>query len=224
MMASLLLVVRNARRVSFQKVADGRKRHGAYLIFPIRPDSSRVGCRQSLQLETQQKSFWDMLGPYGLNSNPKGDIHHGIKPIRRHPRHRTQTHAEFNPRRPLRPNESIAVTVVLRHRPSSRSHESLAELAARGQRLTLDELTTRYGADPEDVRKVEEFARAHGLKAANVNLSARTLTLSGTVHAFCQAFRVDLAHYEHALGGYRGCTGPIQVPIELKDVIHDVLG
>src|SRR5581483_10138419 len=174
-MASLLPVVRNARRVSFQKVADGRKRHGAYLIFPIRPDSSRVGCRQSLQLETQQKSFWDMLGPYGLNSNPKGDIHHGIKPIRRH----------------------------LRHRPSSRSHESLAELAARGQRLTLDELTTRYGADPEDVRKVEEFARAHGLKASNVNLGARTLTLSGTVHAFCQAFRVDLAHYEHALGGYR---------------------
>ncbi len=128
------------------------------------------------------------------------------------------------PAGPCNPKESIQVTVVLRHRPSSRGHESLAELAARGQRLTLDEYTARYGADPEDVKKVEEFARAHGLKASHINLGARTLTLSGTVHAFCQAFRVDLTHYEHSQGGYRGCAGPIQVPIELKDIIHDVLG
>src|SRR5579875_2084367 len=116
------------------------------------------------------------------------------------------------PAGPCDPNESIAVTVVLRYRPSSRSHESLAELAARGQRLTLDELTTRYGADPEDVRKVEEFARAHGLKASNVNLGARTLTLSGTVHAFCQAFRVDLAHYELAWVDIGGVLGRFRCP------------
>lgn len=125
---------------------------------------------------------------------------------------------------PCDPNEEIEVTVVLRHRPSSQEHASLAELVARGERITRDEFEARYGADPDEVQQVQAFAQAHGLKAGNVNLGARAMTLSGTVGAFSEAFQVKLDRYEHAGGSYRGRTGPIHVPEELKDAIRGVHG
>ena len=64
---------------------------------------------------------------------------------------------------PCDPTESVQVTVVLRPRPLGEDVKPLDELVASGERLTRSEYEARYGADPEDVKRVEEFAHAHGL-------------------------------------------------------------
>ena len=78
------------------------------------------------------------------------------------------------------------------------------QLIASGERLTRSEYEARYGADPKDVKQVQAFARAHGLKVSSVNRSARTVMLSGTAAAFNKAFQVDLAHYQCPRGDLPG--------------------
>ena len=38
------------------------------------------------------------------------------------------------------------------------------------------------------------------------------------------AFGVQLKEYQHPNGNYRGRTGPVQIPVELQDVIEGVFG
>src|SRR5207244_3139255 len=59
---------------------------------------------------------------------------------------------------------------------------------------------------------------------STVNVGARTVILSGTADAFCRAFQVDLARYDYPGGTYRGRTGAMHVPVDLKDVILGVFG
>ncbi|MGH9407586.1 MAG: S53 family peptidase [Terriglobia bacterium] len=125
---------------------------------------------------------------------------------------------------PCDPSEAMQATIVLRHRPSAAGHTSLAELVARGERLTRAEYESRYGADPEDIRRVETFARSHGLSVAEVNRAARTVVLGGTAATFATAFQVDLSHYEYSGGTYRGRTGAVYVPADLHGIVQNVLG
>jgi kumamolisin len=125
---------------------------------------------------------------------------------------------------PCDPQEAVRVTIVLRSRKPGKNQESLEELVARGGRLTRSQLAARYGADSKDVKQVEKFARANELTVSDVNPGARTLSLSGTAEAFRKAFRVELVRYQHAGGTHRGYTGAVSLPVEMKDVIQDVLG
>jgi kumamolisin len=118
----------------------------------------------------------------------------------------------------------MQVTVVLRHRASGEKPEPIAELVNRGERLTRDQYEERYGADPRDIARVEEFARANGLSVSSVNPAARTVSLSGTAGAFSRAFQVDLARFAYPGGTYRGRIGPVHVPANLADVIRGVFG
>jgi kumamolisin len=125
---------------------------------------------------------------------------------------------------PCDPTESVQVTVVLRSRPLGRNEKPLGELVASGERLTRSEYEARYGADPEDVRRVEAFAHAHSLAVSSVNLSAKTLKLTGTAAACSKAFQVDLAQYQGPQVAYRGRTGPVYIPDSLEGVIVSVHG
>jgi kumamolisin len=125
---------------------------------------------------------------------------------------------------PCDPSEPMQVTVVLRRRPSKKKAPSLPELIQRGERLTRRQFASRYGADPEDIKQVEEFAQANGLTVESVNPGARTMRLSGTAGAFSRAFRVDLFRYAYTGGTYRGRAGAVYVPAELEEIVRDVLG
>ena len=113
------------------------------------------------------------------------------------------------------PNAVMQATIVLRPRSSSANAESLADLVARGERLTRAEYQARYGADPADVQAVLAFTSSFGLALTRVDLAARTVTLTGKTGDFSKAFQVELAHYEHSGGNYRGRTGAVSVPREL---------
>jgi kumamolisin len=122
------------------------------------------------------------------------------------------------------PTESVQVTVVLRPRPLGKNVKPLNALVAGGERLTRSEYEARYGADPEDEKQVEAFARANGLTVSSVNRGARTLKLTGTAEACSKAFQVDLDQYQCPEATYRGRTGPVYIPGSLKGVIISVHG
>jgi kumamolisin len=126
--------------------------------------------------------------------------------------------------RPIGPKEGVQATLMLRARKRPKGVKPLERLIAGGERVSRSQYEARYGADPQDLKKVQAFARAHKLKVSNVNRSARTLVLSGPADSFNKAFQVDLAHYEGPAGAYRGRTGPISIPAAFKGVIVGVHG
>jgi kumamolisin len=99
---------------------------------------------------------------------------------------------------------------------------------ARGERsaghLSRAEFARRHGASRADLDKVREFAEAHGLAVVQEHVGRRAVVLSGTVAQFNDAFGVELRHYSHPGGTYRGRTGPVHIPAELDGVIEAVLG
>ncbi len=124
----------------------------------------------------------------------------------------------------LDPNEPMHVTLVLRERPPHGKEPSLAELVASGKRVSREQYAERYGADPKDVKEVEKFAHAHGLKVGQVDLPARTVALTGNCDAFTKAFQVELAAYQYQGKTYRGRTGAVSIPSELNGVVVGVHG
>lgn len=126
------------------------------------------------------------------------------------------------------PNERIRVTVVIRPRSTSERASEVAESSARMPQdrsyLTREELESRYGATPDDLSKVEAFAREYALDVIEASAAKRTVLLSGTVAAFSRAFNVKLARYKHPKGVFRVRSGPIYLPVELGPVVQAVLG
>ena len=90
--------------------------------------------------------------------------------------------------------------------------------------LTQDEYASTYGADPADLAKVEAFAQAHGLVVVQTSVARRSVFLSGTAAAFGEAFGTTIENFEHEGGTYRGRTGALTVPTDLKDIIEGVFG
>ena len=125
------------------------------------------------------------------------------------------------------PNERLEVSLLLRRRDADAFHTHVAGLLAgdaAARPLSREEFATRHGADPKDVHAVRTFAEAHGLAVVQQHLARRTVVLAGTVAQFNAAFGVDLQHYEHADGSYRGREGGIQLPAALQDIVEGVFG
>ncbi|MDE2052796.1 MAG: peptidase S53, partial [Gammaproteobacteria bacterium] len=128
---------------------------------------------------------------------------------------------------PADPAERLEATVVVRAADRQGLQDRLQRLA-RGDRsgghLSRTEFARRHGASRADLDAVREFAEAHGLAVVQEHAGRRSLVLSGTVAQFNDAFAVELQHYSHPGGTYRGRTGPVHIPAELEGVIEAVLG
>ncbi len=99
---------------------------------------------------------------------------------------------------PVDPGERIEVTVVLRRAspPSAAQRTASARSLQERQYLTRQQLEAEQGAAPDDIAKVEAFAKEHGLDVVEVSPARRTVVLSGTAEALSQAFGVTLNKYE----------------------------
>ena len=133
------------------------------------------------------------------------------------------------------PDESMQVTVLLRPRPMAKEgsaakakHPSAEELGARLPKdrpeLSREQFEATQGASEEDVAKIESFAHQHRLTVVQADRARRTVVLAGTVASFSSAFDVELIHYEHPDGNYRGRSGAVHIPAELENIIVGVFG
>jgi kumamolisin len=127
--------------------------------------------------------------------------------------------------RAVDPNEQILVTVLVR-RPSVTTDQQNINAHTLSERsyLSRERFKAEHEVDPEDLKKVEEFAHQYGLAVKEINEAAGTMVLIGSTEAFSKAFRVELSHYVHPNFTYRGRTGHVQIPDYLVGVVEAVLG
>ena len=140
-----------------------------------------------------------------------------LKKSVRHPRHGAHKVG------PSDPKESLTVTVRVRRRPDA---PALPAPSAAGPRKIIShaEFAANYGAAQADFDKVTAFAKEHGLKVVDANLTRRTVILSGTVAQMNQAFGVELAQYKTPTEVYRGREGAVQLPASLANIVEGVFG
>ena len=125
------------------------------------------------------------------------------------------------------PTERLEVTMLVRRKANDKLTERVKKLAAGDKgtgQLTRQEFTAEHGADPADIAELRSFAGAHGLAVVQEHAGRRTVILSGTVEQFNAAFGVNLQKFDSDSGSYRGRTGTVQLPDELKGIVEAVLG
>jgi kumamolisin len=128
---------------------------------------------------------------------------------------------------PADPDESVAVTVVVRRRPDAASVDT-AELGARAlaarEYVSREEFAATRGAAPEDIAAVEAFARAHGLRVLGASPERRSVFLVGRAAELARAFGADLMRYRVFEREVRGRVGPLSVPVDLGGIVVGVFG
>lgn len=110
-----------------------------------------------------------------------------------------------------------------------RPRRPLADLDARLSRaqpyLSREEFAATYGADPEDLAKVEAFASEDGLEVVESSPARRTVRLAGRAADVANAFGVRFVIRQSPDGStYRGYEREISLPPELQDIVQGVFG
>lgn len=116
--------------------------------------------------------------------------------------------------RPQVPGVKPAVTAV------ARSSATVAEPRYPGR----EEFARTHGADPEDVVRIEQFARSHGLIVTDADPALRSVKLAGPAPVLGQALGVTLSRYQGKSGPYRSADGPVRLPAELAPIVQAVIG
>ena len=116
------------------------------------------------------------------------------------------------------PVDTIEVSVLLRRRAAP----DLA--AAHDEPITREEFAARYAASRDDVERVEAFAQQFDLTIVGVDLPRRTIAIAGTIASMNEAFGTTLKLYECEQGPYRGRSGPLYLPADLRDIVMGVFG
>ena len=87
------------------------------------------------------------------------------------------------------------------------------------------EFAERFGADPDDVKRVEDFAAEHGLEVVETSVPRRVVVLRGRLADLGAAFGTDLALYKSPeLGTFRSRGATMAVPASIHDALESVLG
>ncbi len=134
--------------------------------------------------------------------------------------------------RPMGPADPLAradVTLRLRPRKSAarvlRDAVKMAEQLPRNRKyLCREEFAAKAGADPADLKQIDEFARNNNLTIVDTNVAARTVRLNGKVEDLNTAFGVKLQEFQVDDEKYRGRTGKVSVPEAVSEIVQAVYG
>lgn len=119
----------------------------------------------------------------------------------------------------LSADQNMEVTIRIRHK------ESVEASLKTGKRFSRSKYEEMFGAKDEDIAKVEAFAQAHELTVAAIEKARRSIMLRGKVSDFEKAFKVKMFCFRESGGHtFRGRSGEISIPEELKDVVDGVFG
>jgi kumamolisin len=133
--------------------------------------------------------------------------------------------AGSHPIGPVNPEEPIEVTLYLRAPTTTNLSDLISEqIQQKRPPLSREEYAATQSAAPEDIAKVEQFAREHGLMVVTTDPVRRRMVLAGTAAAMSAAFATQLQRYEHPGGQYRGRSGPLHIPEELDQIVVGVFG
>lgn len=146
---------------------------------------------------------------------------------------------------PVKPDEVIGVTLLLRPRPGSPPLPGLSDWQAGSPRiLSPDEYAATYGAADADLDAVTAFAAAHELQVLERHAGRRSVTMKGTAAQLNKAFGITLNYYEaqrpaaapHTnaraeeppapapLYTHHGYDGAVHLPTSLAGIVQSVVG
>ena len=119
----------------------------------------------------------------------------------------------------------VLATVIVRRRAAP-EWQSRLDAIMRGEALPVsrDVLAKSVGADPEDLRKIEEFAQAYGLVVTESNAQQRFVKISGTAAQMESAFGVKLRLCRSRGQSYLYYDQTLTVPRSLAGTVAGVLG
>jgi hypothetical protein len=137
-------------------------------------------------------------------------------------------------------NERFKVTISLRRRKDGPPLPDLNYFTTTPpklrKRVSEEEFAENYGAHPDDVKAVVQFAEQHGLTVVKTRAGRRAVEVEGTAGQFSKAFGVSFARYEMPARAtrreklsarpktFRGREGFVYVPKELVETIVGVFG
>ena len=116
------------------------------------------------------------------------------------------------------PTDTIQATILVRRR-------SEAPLAPQQlSSMNREQREEALGAYPEELQRVEDFARSYELRIRESSAVERRVTVSGNVQQINAAFGTDLGYYETASGCWLSYDDALTVPSALQHIIVGVLG
>ena len=128
---------------------------------------------------------------------------------------------------PLNVDQQLSITVVVR-RPTynGMTIKDHADGIISGTHSTLSytEFRDMFGATDADLDAVANFATAHSLTVEHRYRSGANLILTGTAGAFNSAFSISLNQVVTTDRTYHTYDGELVIPLELKDIVEQVLG
>ena len=134
-------------------------------------------------------------------------------------------HQQLNP---TSENEPVKVTIILHRRKDGKALRGLKDFAAKSDpsasHATHQDFAVNHGADPNEIERVQDFARSNGLEVVKTNLAARSVEVAGPASAINKAFAVELHDFQSPRGKYRSHIGPAALPGGIADVVESVVG
>ena len=151
---------------------------------------------------------------------PKGYVQ--IKGSNRKPAEGARRIADVDPKEP------VTVTFLVRRRPDAEPLPDLEDQASKPLKeqkyLSREDFAKKFGAAPEEIKKVEDFAKAKGLKIIESSAAKRMVTAQGTAEQMNSTFAVKLGHYKTPTETYRGREGKVYLPKNIAEIVEGVLG
>lgn len=118
------------------------------------------------------------------------------------------------------PDQEIVVMLHLRRRKEL-DHTAIATT---GGFLSRIELANEYGAAPNDIDLVVDFAHHFGLYPLEVNPGKRIVTVRGATRAICAAFNIQMQLRDFNGKLLHAHLGPLFLPSELDGIVTGVFG
>jgi kumamolisin len=117
----------------------------------------------------------------------------------------------------------VEVTVIVRPRAPVPTAEERASLGER-RYLSRRAFAAAYGADPQGLAEVANFADTYGLAVRKSSVAGRSVVLRGPAGRMNEAFRTRLVAVRSPRGEHRERTGPVHVPRRVAPFVDAVLG
>jgi kumamolisin len=123
------------------------------------------------------------------------------------------------------PSAQAEATILIRRRPDARATDRMerilqGEAAAMPREVAEESL----GADPEDLRRVADFAALEGLSVIETSAARRSVRVAGTVARMDSCFQVHLLSTVSNGKEFLYYEGTLSIPSTLAGVIVGVLG
>lgn len=126
-------------------------------------------------------------------------------------------------------SQTESITIRARSRGSFKELENFvlreANKLPRDRRyFSREQLAAEYGANPEDLDRLEAYAHRHNLSTTQRSAAQRSLVMRGTIGDLLTAFPTRVHMYQHSTGSYRGREELIKIPASLAPIITGIFG